>query len=44
MCRSSVSAEATPVLVDLLRDMVSALAPDDPESVIIGPCDFGGRE
>lgn len=42
MCKSSVSAEAESLLAELLSDMRVALAPDDPESVVIGPVDFGG--
>lgn len=43
MCRgaSHVHREAQAALADLLYDIASALDPEHPELVVIGPVDFG---
>lgn len=41
MCRSDVTPEAEHALADLLREMAAALCPEAPESVVVGPVDFG---
>ena len=41
MCRSNVTAEAEHALAELLHDMAVALCPEAPESVVVGPVDFG---
>jgi hypothetical protein len=41
MCRSDVTPEAEHALAELLRDFAVALCPEAPESVVVGPVDFG---
>lgn len=43
MCAHQVDPTAVSSLADLLREICSALCPEDPESVIVGPVDFGSR-
>lgn len=45
MCRGTdhVIPEARPVLADLLLDIATALDPEHPERVIVGPADFGSE-
>ena len=42
MCANDVIPEAQQLLAEILRDLRVALCPEDPESVLIGPVDFGG--
>lgn len=42
MCRSNVAPEAAHLLAELLLDVATALEPEHPERVVIGPVDFGG--
>jgi hypothetical protein len=44
VCTADVSDEASECLAAILREMCEALEPDNPESVVIGPVDFGGGE
>ena len=44
MCTAKVVPEAQAALADLLRDVAAALCPEHPESVRIGPVDFGSDE
>lgn len=41
MCRADVQPEAAALLADVLSDICAALCPDDPDSVVVGPVDFG---
>jgi len=41
MCRCDVAVEAQTLLAELLREMATALHPDDPGAVVVGPVDFG---
>lgn len=44
MCRGveHVHDEAKALLADLMHDLCAALDPEHPESVVVGPVDFGG--
>lgn len=44
MCVSYVDERAEALLAQVLRDMCIALCPEDPDSVVVGPVDFGRRE
>jgi hypothetical protein len=41
MCRNNVTPKAQEPLARLLAEMAAALEPDHPETVLIGPVDFG---
>lgn len=44
MCVSYVEERVERLLAGVLRDMCVALCPEDPDSVVVGPVDFGHQE
>lgn len=44
MCRAEITPNAEAALADLLHDIVTALEPEHPELVVVGPVDFGADD
>ncbi len=44
MCTSNVAEEVEVLFAQILRDLCLALCPEDPDSVVVGPVDFGAPD